>query len=112
MFKRSLLTASAILALAAAPALAQQHPQGGTGGHPGMMGPGMMGPGMMGPGMMGYGMMGQMAGPMMGYGMMMSGKPQPAMLLQASERLELTDEQVGRLTELQQQVAEQVQQDM
>lgn len=64
-----------------------------------MMGEGMMGEGMMGEGMMGEGMRG--GGMMMGPGMGMMGMgASPAMVLSRRDALGLTDDQVGRLEEL------------
>lgn len=86
MITRTMLTATTVLALAATPALAQQHQHGQ--GHQ-EEGAGQMMHPMSGmhQQMMGGGMMGMMHG-------------QPAMLLQASDALGLTPEQVEGLTAL------------
>jgi Spy/CpxP family protein refolding chaperone len=89
MITRSIYTATALLALTAAPALAQQHQHGQEQeGRPGMMACPMMQ--MHGSMMMDEGMM----------GMMQLMHAQPAMLLEASEALDLTSEQTQQLTAL------------
>lgn len=88
MFKHSLITVSALATLVAAPAMAQQPQRGHMRG---MMGPQMM----------------QQHGMMMGGGMMgMMSQVRPAMLLQASDQLGLTEEQVESLTELRERSAQ------
>jgi uncharacterized membrane protein len=103
MITHTLLTATALLASAAIPALAQQH-QHGQEQEAGMTGQPMMMQcmhAMMGmEGMEGMQGMQEMGGQMMGGGMMAMMHTQPAMLLQASEALALTPEQTEQLTAL------------
>jgi Spy/CpxP family protein refolding chaperone len=88
MITRSIYTATAVLALTAAPALAQEHQHGQEQeGRPGMMACPMM---QMHGSMMDEGMM----------GMMQLMHAQPAMLLEAAEALDLTSEQTQQLTAL------------
>ncbi len=82
MNRRPIVTAAALMALAAAPALGQQHEHGQQQGDTPQQGQ----------------MMQMMRGDMMG--MMQTMHPQPRMLLAASDQLGLTAEQTRRLTTL------------
>lgn len=112
MFKGILAAVAAVTVLGGAVAL-QQGPGRQQG--PGMMGPsmgtaqGMMMGSMMGQGMMGSGMMGMMG---QGMGMMATGGPGAAAMLSMRDALDLTDEQVGRLETIRDQLQATVQPQM
>ena len=110
MWKRTMVMAAGLFLAASglSAQMGQMHEQRSD-TMPGMMGQRMMMGGMSGQGMMGPEMM-QMMG--QGMGMMATGGPGPAMILRMSDALELTDDQVSRLSEIRDEFSDNRQQHM